>query len=330
MVRKAMGAATGQFIMLIQQQARLPEEIELLGLDDSRISAEYGQPVKNPLPIPAEPRVPPRAELPRALSRAVSPRPPLPGSCDDQHTTTPICAARRSPHQGPLYQYSSMTSSMTCTPPVLQPPLMLNPSQSLFNSADNSQRALPGSQPLFETPGPGMATREWGSIMTGEMAGQGNYNQPSSNINLYDMAQPGPSQVKNLWEGHPGNVAPPPSQYMTPKVPEPQPTPMMSQPLQSDCTEDKWWMAPLSCPSSETASSSEDVPETDAEGPLPPLTSYSPTSPPVNEPQPKPDPPQPVPVNAHTPLPQTPMSQAIRAWLQQDYKVSRRSREASS
>ncbi|KAL7392131.1 hypothetical protein ABVT39_019784 [Epinephelus coioides] len=153
------------------------------------------------------------------------------------------------------------------------------------------------------------------------MAGQGTYNQPPSNINLYDMAQPGPSQVKNLWEGHPGNVAPPPSQYMTPKVPEPQPIPMMSQPLQSDCTEDKQWMAPLSCPSSETASSSEDVPETDAEGPLPPLMSYSPTSPPVNEPQPKPDPPQPVPVNAHKPLPQTPMSRAIRAWLQQDYKV---------
>ncbi|KAL7378509.1 hypothetical protein ABVT39_014877 [Epinephelus coioides] len=80
-------------------------------------------------------------------------------------------------------------------------------------------------------------------------------------------------------------------------------------------------MAPLSCPSSEMGSSSEEVPETDAEGPLPPLMSYSPTSPPVNEPQTKPDPPQPVSVNAHKPLPQTPMSRAIRAWLQQDYKV---------
>lgn len=45
MVRRAMKTATGQFVVLINQQARLPKEIELLARDDSRVNYYLYEPV---------------------------------------------------------------------------------------------------------------------------------------------------------------------------------------------------------------------------------------------------------------------------------------------
>ncbi|XP_033465020.1 uncharacterized protein LOC117245648 [Epinephelus lanceolatus] len=137
LIRRAMRAATGQSVMLIQQQEKLPEKGELWELDEPWIGAEHGQQLEIPVSKAAEYKV----GLPRAPSHARAPRPPQPISQADQPTPIPICAPRRSPIEAHWYQYALMTSPGTYVPPLMQQPLTNIPNWTPinpFNPADNT------------------------------------------------------------------------------------------------------------------------------------------------------------------------------------------------
>ncbi|KAL7370536.1 hypothetical protein ABVT39_003488 [Epinephelus coioides] len=221
------------------------------------------------------------------------------------------------PIEAHWYQYAPMTSSGTYVPPLMQPPLTNIPNWTLinpFNPTDNSHCAMLEDQPPVEIPGQGMTMTEWGMTAIGGMADHTIFNQPPSAINMYDMAQPGPSQMMNPWETCPDGVMPPTSLCMMSTVLESRLTAVVMQPMQYEAPESEQWVTgvPLPKPALEAMSSSTEDSETDEGGPIPPpLTGRC-----IPVPQrPKPQ------AIIRTPMPQRPMSRATRVLLQRQYDV---------